>query len=142
VRTRLATRRDVGKILGVMLASFAFPFPAKATSTKLPGDLQTSPLLDSWIRLDPDGRIVVLTGKAELGQGILTALAQIAAEELDVEIAQVQMISADTRKSPNETTSLMKSACRRRGGTRPLNIKPTLMSFSSGRIEQKARAAA
>jgi nicotinate dehydrogenase subunit B len=103
VRARLATRRDVGKMFGVMLASFAFPLPAKATSTKLPADLQASPLLDSWIRLDPDGRIIVFTGKAELGQGILTALAQIVAEELDVEIVQVQMISADTRKTPNET---------------------------------------
>ena len=44
-------------------------------------------MLDSWIRIDADGSITVFTGKAELGQGIKTALIQIAAEELVVEPA-------------------------------------------------------
>ena len=51
----------------------------------LPGSLKTSPMLDSWIRIDADGRITVLTGKAEIGQGIKTALLQIAADELGVD---------------------------------------------------------
>ena len=38
--------------------------------------------------MDPDETVMVFTGKAELGQGILTALAQIAAEELDVELRE------------------------------------------------------
>jgi CO/xanthine dehydrogenase Mo-binding subunit len=45
---------------------------------------------------------MVFTGKAELGQGILTALAQIAAEELDVELQKVRVISADTSRGPDE----------------------------------------
>src|SRR5262249_56150102 len=53
-------------------------------SPSLPGSLKRSPFLDSWIRIDADGAITVFTGKAELGQGIKTALLQIAAEELDV----------------------------------------------------------
>jgi CO/xanthine dehydrogenase Mo-binding subunit len=52
--------------------------------------------------LDPDETVVVFTGKAELGQGILTALAQIAAEELDVEIGKIRMVSADTSRGPDE----------------------------------------
>jgi len=44
----------------------------------------------------------VFTGKVELGQGIVTALAQIAAEELDVPLARVTMISGDTGRTPNE----------------------------------------
>jgi nicotinate dehydrogenase subunit B len=52
----------------------------------LPGDLKKSPFLDSWIRVDADGRITIFTGKSELGQGIKTALRQIAAEELFSEI--------------------------------------------------------
>src|SRR5258706_137664 len=58
----------------------------KSQSTPpLPGSLMTSPMLDSWIRIDADG-ITVFTGKAELGQGIKTALIQVAAEELSVEL--------------------------------------------------------
>src|SRR5205807_1005756 len=46
--------------------------------------------------------VTVFTGKAELGQGILTALAQIAAEELDVEFEKIRMVSADTSRGPDE----------------------------------------
>ena len=49
----------------------------------LPGSLKTRPLLDAWIRIDANGSISVFTGKAELGQGIKTALLQVAAEELE-----------------------------------------------------------
>jgi CO/xanthine dehydrogenase Mo-binding subunit len=44
----------------------------------------------------------VFTGKVELGQGILTALAQIAAEELDLPRSRIKMISGDTGQTPNE----------------------------------------
>ena len=44
----------------------------------------------------------MFTGKVELGQGILTALAQIAAEELDLPLARIKMISGDTGQTPNE----------------------------------------
>ena len=46
-------------------------------------------MLDAWIRINADGTATVFTGKVELGQGILTALAQIAAEELDLPLARV-----------------------------------------------------
>ena len=46
---------------------------------KLPGSLNDERFLDSWIRIDAEGKIVVFTGKAELGQGIKTALIQVAA---------------------------------------------------------------
>ena len=54
-------------------------------SRSCPAALHDAPMLDSWIRIDADGAITVFTGKAELGQGITTALIQVAAEELDVE---------------------------------------------------------
>jgi nicotinate dehydrogenase subunit B len=44
-------------------------------------------MLDARLRIDPDGKVTIFTGKVELGQGVLTALAQIAAEELDVPLA-------------------------------------------------------
>jgi nicotinate dehydrogenase subunit B len=68
---------------------------------KLPGSLRTTPWLDAWIRVDANG-ITVFTGKAELGQGIKTALLQVAAEELNVEPGQIEFITADTARTPNE----------------------------------------
>jgi CO/xanthine dehydrogenase Mo-binding subunit len=100
-----ASRRQVGKMLGIVVVSFAFRSTGSQaqSSPSLPFDLKANPKLDSWIRLEPDETVTVFTGKAELGQGILTALAQIAAEELDIDIGLVRMVSADTTRSPNET---------------------------------------
>jgi len=68
----------------------------------LPGSLKQTPFLDSWIRIDADGTITVFTGKAELGQGIRTALLQIAAEQLDTDPGHFKLITADTALTPNE----------------------------------------
>ncbi|MFD2037067.1 molybdopterin cofactor-binding domain-containing protein [Belliella marina] len=59
-------------------------------------------IMDSWIRLDADGFVTVLTGKQELGQGIRTALMQIAAEELNVPFEICHIINGDTGQTPNE----------------------------------------
>jgi CO/xanthine dehydrogenase Mo-binding subunit len=59
-------------------------------------------LIDSWIRLDADGQVTILTGKQELGQGIRTALIQIAAEELDVDLEICHIINGDTGQTANE----------------------------------------
>jgi nicotinate dehydrogenase subunit B len=69
---------------------------------KLPVSLAANPKLSSWLKFSADGQITVSPGKVEIGQGIVTALAQIAADELDVDIARVQMIRASTATSPNE----------------------------------------
>src|SRR6185437_6439050 len=68
----------------------------------LPAMLKTNPRLDSWLRVDPVGTVSVFTGRVELGQGATTALAQIAAEELDVGIVRIRMMPVDTSRSPNE----------------------------------------
>src|ERR1700674_2675082 len=75
---------------------------AAPKAATLPGDLEKFPLLDSWIRIAADGGITVFTGKAELGQGIKTALAQIAAEQLAVGFERITLITADTERTPNE----------------------------------------
>ncbi|HEV7816299.1 MAG TPA: molybdopterin cofactor-binding domain-containing protein, partial [Janthinobacterium sp.] len=73
-----------------------------AQDASLPGSLKKQPLLDGWIRIGADGSIVVFTGKAELGQGIKTALLQVAAEELVVAPARITLVTADTELTPNE----------------------------------------
>jgi CO/xanthine dehydrogenase Mo-binding subunit len=71
-------------------------------SSQLPVSLAANPTLSSWVRFTDEGRVAISPGKVEIGQGIVTALAQIAADELDVDISRVQMIRASTASSPNE----------------------------------------
>lgn len=59
-------------------------------------------IIDSWIRLDAAGHVTVLTGKQELGQGIRTALLQIAAEELEVPFEICHIINGDTGQTADE----------------------------------------
>jgi CO/xanthine dehydrogenase Mo-binding subunit len=70
-------------------------------SSALPQSLADNPLLSQWVAFEP-GQVRVATGKVEIGQGILTALTQIAAEELDVEPSRVRLVSGDTDVSPRE----------------------------------------
>jgi len=72
------------------------------TRTELPASLQANPRLSQWLQLHGEGTIELRPGKIEIGQGILTALAQIAADELDVALVRVRVRAATTAGSPNE----------------------------------------
>src|SRR5438270_6954147 len=73
------------------------PFPPA-----LPVSLAANPRLSSWLKFSTDGQVTVSPGKVEIGQGIVTALAQIAADELAVDLSRVRMVRASTAASPNE----------------------------------------
>ena len=75
--------------------------PSSATSS-LSASLRANPRLSLWLRFKPAGFVEVTPGKVEIGQGILTALAQIVADELDLDLAQVRVLPASTATSPNE----------------------------------------
>lgn len=109
------SRRNFLRATGLVVAfSLAGLSPARAAATgeaepsgssaspELPDDLQPFPYLDSWIKLTPDGRAQVFTGKVELGQGIMTALLQVAAEELDMPAHLMSIVTADTARTPDE----------------------------------------
>ncbi len=68
----------------------------------LPGSLDDTPRLDAWIRVHASGAVTVFTGKAELGQGLKTALLQVAAEELKVPVSRISLVTADTGRTPDE----------------------------------------
>jgi len=68
----------------------------------LPGSLHTNRRLAQWLAFDEPGVVRVFVGKAELGQGILTALALVVAEELDVPLGAVRVSSASTARGPDE----------------------------------------
>ncbi len=77
-------------------------FSLRAEEPPRPGSLKKTPLLDAWVRVAPDGRVTVFTGKAELGQGLKTALLQVAAEQLDLSPGQIELVTADTARTANE----------------------------------------
>jgi CO/xanthine dehydrogenase Mo-binding subunit len=77
------------------------PTPSSSPA-KLPVSLAANPKLSSWLTFSVQGQVTISPGKVEIGQGIVTALAQIAADELDVDISRLQMVRASTATSPNE----------------------------------------
>ncbi len=111
----MMTRRAALSGTGALVVSFtwgdglpaaaqqdAAPHYGRPGQAPLPGSLRIAPMLDSWLRVDAHGGVTVFTGKAELGQGIKTALIQIAAEELALEPASITLVTADTERTPNE----------------------------------------
>ena len=75
---------------------------AKQDGALLPGDLKLYPKISSWLRIEEGGKVRLLFGKVEIGQGILTAAAQLAADELDIDIKRLVIVSGDTRVVPDE----------------------------------------
>jgi nicotinate dehydrogenase subunit B len=69
---------------------------------QLPGSLHTNRRLSQWLAFEEPGLVQVFTGKVELGQGILTALQLLAAEELDMPLSAVHVRSASTGHGPDE----------------------------------------
>src|SRR5918992_5011580 len=67
-----------------------------------PAALTDARRLSQRVHFERDGTVSIASGKVELGQGILTALAQIAAEELDVPLERIRMLPASTGCSPDE----------------------------------------
>ena len=68
----------------------------------LPQSIIDNPLLSQWIAFEEQGCVRFSTGKVEIGQGAVTALAQIAAEELDIAMRQLRIVSGETGVSPSE----------------------------------------
>ncbi|WP_375437718.1 molybdopterin cofactor-binding domain-containing protein [uncultured Hymenobacter sp.] len=105
--TPTASRRDFLKGAGCLTIGFVL-FGANSLAAEepkgpeLPGSLQDNPRINAWLEVLADGRVRVLTGKIEIGQGIRTAVAQIAAEELDMPLERVEVALAETGRTPDE----------------------------------------
>ena len=110
---QLPTRRRMLAGTGALLVSFSLSGTGlaqqgevqgakQATGPKLPGALGEQPMLDAWIRIDANGAATVFTGKVELGQGIKTALLQVAADELALPHQLITLVTADTARTCNE----------------------------------------
>ena len=128
--TIVISRRAVLAGSGALIVSFSSASRLVAqdnAAPPLPGSLQKTPFLDSWIRISADGRITVFTGKAELGQGIKTALLQIASEQLDTDPGWFNLVTADTAMTPNEGYT---------AGSHSLQDSGTAIMYAAAQVRQ------
>ena len=114
------TRRDFLRA-GALLVAFRLadeawhPVPA-LRAAGLPGDTDPDPAqLDSWLAVGADGAVTLYSGKVELGTGVETALAQIAAEELGVAMSRVRVVMGTTGEVPDQGATVGSQTLQRGG---------------------------
>ena len=109
------SRRDLLKAGGALIISFSFLDKSSAQTRQWQPGPPDAKQIDSWIAIHADNTATVYLGFAELGQGCSTALLQIAAEELDLSMAQVKTVGLDTHLTPNQGGTYSSQAIRRGG---------------------------
>ncbi|RZM30296.1 MAG: xanthine dehydrogenase family protein molybdopterin-binding subunit [Pedobacter sp.] len=100
-------RRSFLKTAGSLTVMFSLEYSgllasAMTMNPELPEVLRRNPSLGAWMQVLANGSVRVFTGKVELGQGLCGAIAQVTAEELDLKVDQIEVVIADTRRTPNE----------------------------------------
>jgi nicotinate dehydrogenase subunit B len=97
-------RRELLKASGVLAIGFSMSFAAGSSraAALLPPKSVAKDAIDSWLTIGPDDRITIFCGKVDLGTGARTALAQLAAEELDVAFGRIEMVMGDTATTPDQ----------------------------------------
>ena len=101
----ISRRRFVQGMVATAAAGLTIRFQladGQPATPELPAMLKRHPNLNAWVRVAPDGAITVFSGRVEIGQGVLTAMLQIAAEELDVAPDRITLVSGDTAQTPDE----------------------------------------
>jgi nicotinate dehydrogenase subunit B len=97
---RSLDRRDFIKMVGggiiVLFSCDAPVFPGQR-GPSYPSDL------NAYLRIAEDGKVTVYSGKIEMGQGVITSLAQEAADELGVALAAIEMVMGDTDLCPYDS---------------------------------------
>ncbi|MCI0548374.1 MAG: xanthine dehydrogenase family protein molybdopterin-binding subunit [Candidatus Rokubacteria bacterium] len=98
-----------------------------------------------YVKLNPDGTVVLNTGAAEIGTGALTGAAQVLAEELGVDLADIRVVSADTFSTPfdfgaqgSRTAFAVGNACR----AAVADLKPRLFALAAGQLGVEPEACA
>ena len=97
-------RRDLLKG-GALVVGFALAGPALA---QVPPGAAPPPAtpdpnqVDTWLAIHKDNTATLYLGFVELGQGTTTALPQVAAEELDLDLDQIRVAPAETNVTPNQ----------------------------------------
>lgn len=102
-----ASRRDFHDAAGVLLITREPPPPpppVKGQPAAVPGNPAEG--VEILIAVWDDGSVTALNGHVDLGTGIRTALAQIAAEELDIPMDRINMVLGDTTRAPNQGATI------------------------------------
>src|SRR5499427_7282055 len=110
----MSTRREFLKTGGAMIVGFSLgdsllaQTPPAAPTRSL--DLRQ---IDTWLAIHADNTATIYIGFAELGQGASTALLQVAADELDLDMSQVRTVQLDTKVTPNQGGTYSSAAINR-----------------------------
>jgi nicotinate dehydrogenase subunit B len=122
------SRRELHAAGGALVVSFGLPAtPSKAEiktgsfAAYIVGPTAQDTELDSWLAIHPNNTATLLFGRAEFGQGTVTGMMQIAAEELDLDMSQVSAAKLDTAVTRNQGNQVSSSSIegRRRVCARP-----------------------
>ena len=100
-RRKFLVRGGIGTLGVLALGTFVFRNPARRkiyelAETLVPPYSGTGTEANLWFEITKDNQIILYSPKVEMGQGLFTGLAQIAADELDVAMEQIQVIAAAT----------------------------------------------
>src|SRR3984893_5084306 len=133
VSRRSVLKAGAGLVVGIAFAPLLAPAQGSETPVHLPGSVNGNRLLSAWLRVNPNGTVTVFTGKVEFGQGIASALAQIAADELDVGYRRINMVTADTSLTPDEGFT---------AGSQSIEQSGTAIRFACAEARQMLLAAA
>jgi len=96
-------RREFLKVLGggiIVFFSYGNAEALQEPRRRMGFRLQAPADFNAFLRIGEDGKVTCFTGKIEMGQGVVTSLAQMLAEELDVSLDSVQMVMGDTDLCP------------------------------------------
>lgn len=96
--TTTISRRDFLKVSATIGGALALEFGLPMATSRAAPSVARVPEVNAWVVIHPDDRVVIRIARSEMGQGTLTALAQLVAEELDCDWAKVTTEFA----SPNE----------------------------------------
>jgi nicotinate dehydrogenase subunit B len=118
MRDTTISRRELLKGTGALVISFSLLSPLSRAFAQGAGATNLEPeatSLDSWLAVAADGTVTVSTSKVDLGTGVVTALSQIVAEELDVPFHSIHMETGDTAQTIDQAATVG-SATIARGG--------------------------
>ncbi len=99
METRELSRRDFARLAGAGLFVF-FDSGLAQEPNRIPRRVSAPTNFNAFLKIGEDGRVECLVGKVELGQGAMTSLAQVLAEELDVAFDSVDVVMGDTNLCP------------------------------------------
>src|SRR3981081_2213025 len=101
---KMIDRRSLLQATGALVVTFSLTSSAEAQSAAVAKTVSPD-RVDGFLAIGTDGKVTVYSGKVDLGTGVLTALTQIVAEELDVLMSNVLVIQGDTSLTPDQGTT-------------------------------------